>query len=49
MRRILQPRGADLKQDALNADCDLDVTRPASVSPDDSNVKVDVGAAQVVS
>ena len=29
-------------------DNDLNVTRPASASPDDSNVKVDVGEAQVV-
>ena len=49
MRRILRPRGADLKQDALMVDNDLSVTRPASVSPDDLNVKVDVGEAQVVS
>ena len=44
-RRILQPRGVDLKQDALMVDNDLNVIRPASVSPDDSTVKVDAGEA----
>ena len=49
MRRILQPCGVDLKQDALIADDDSNVMRPASVTPDDSNVKVDLGEAQAVS
>ena len=47
MRRILQPCDVDLEQDALMVDNDLNVIRPASVSPDDADVKVDVGEAQV--
>ena len=49
MKRIPQACGVDLKLDSLNADCDLDVMRPASVSPADSHVKEDVSEAQVVS
>ena len=49
MRRILQPCGVDLKQDALIADDDLNEMRPASVTPNDLNVKVNLGEAQVAS
>ena len=48
MRRMLQPCGVDLKQDALIADNDLNVMRSDSTLHDDSNVKVNVGEAQVV-
>ena len=47
MRRILQPWGVDLKQDALIADNDLNVTRTDPDLPNDSNAKVDVGEAKV--
>ena len=49
MRRILQPCGVDLKRDALIVNNDLKVMRAASSYPDDSNVKVDMGEAQVAS
>ena len=49
MRRILQPCGADARRDALIVNNDMKVLNSTSSYTDDSNVKVDVGDAQIAS
>ena len=49
MRRILQPCGMDVKRDALIVNNDMKVLNSTSSYTDDSDVKADVGDAQIAS